>query len=401
MDTDERLAVDGGAPVRSDFLVFGRPQILQPEIDEVVDTLRSGWIGTGPKTHEFEEQFKRYVGCQHALAVSSCTAALELALDVLEIGPGDEVILPPMTFASTGNVVIHRGATPVFVDIDRDTMNIDPERISDAVTERTKAIIPVHLSGLPCEMDEITALARRHELWVIEDAAHAIESYYRDRKVGAISDFSAFSFYATKNVTTAEGGMITTDNDEWAEMIRVRRLHGLSKDAWKRYSAEGFQPYETVYPGYKFNLTDLQASLGLHQLSRVEKNLELREKWWRLYEEGLSPLRELILPKDDLVPCRHARHLYIILIRPEMLTIDRDEFIMALKAENIGSGVHFQALHLHKYYHETLGYRRGDFPNAEFVSDRTISLPLSPAMSRKDVEDVVTAVKKIIRSRRR
>jgi len=391
----DKLAINGGKPVRDSFLIFGSPDIQEAEVQEVVDTLRSGWLGTGPKTHRFEEQFKEYIGCKHALALNSCTAGLFLALDVIGIGPGDEVITTPMTFAATANVIVHHGARPVFVDVERETMNIDPSKIEEAVTPRTKAIIPVHMAGRPCKMDEIMDIARRHDLVVIEDAAHAVEAWYKDQKVGNIGDITAFSFYVTKNVTTGEGGMVTTNNDQWAEEMRIRSLHGISKDAWKRYSAEGFQPYETIYPGYKFNMMDIQASLGIHQLARVEENLKIREKYWRMYNEAFAELPEIITPIEE-EGIRHARHLYTILIRPEILTINRNQFIEALKAENIGTGIHYTALHLHKYYREAFGYKRGDFPNAEWISDRTISLPLSPKLTEKDVIDVIQAVRKVI-----
>lgn len=395
-----KLAIEGGTPVRKDFLIFGSPLIEEVEIQEVVDTLRSGWLGTGPKTHRFEEQFREYIGCKHALALNSCTAGLYLALDVIGIKPGDEVITTPITFAATANVIVHHGARPVFVDVERETMNIDPHKIEEAITPRTKAIIPVHTAGRPCKMDEIMDIARRHGLVVIEDAAHAVEAWYKAQKVGNIGDITAFSFYVTKNVTTGEGGMVTTNNDLWVEEMRIRSLHGISKDAWKRYSAEGFQPYETIYPGYKFNMMDIQASLGIHQLARVEENLKIREKCWRMYNEAFAELPEIITPLEE-EGIRHARHLYTILIRPEMLTINRNQFIEALKAENLGTGIHYTALHLHRHYRETLGYKRGDFPNAEFVGERTISLPLSPKLTEQDVEDVIEAVRKATRYFRR
>jgi len=391
----EKLAINGGKPVRDSFLVFGAPDIKEPEIKEVENTLRSGWLGTGPKTQRFEEDFKKYIGCKHAIALNSCTAGLHLALDVIGVGPGDEVITTPMTFASTANVIVHQGAKPIFVDIERETMNIDPTKIEEAITPKTKAIIPVHMAGRPCKMDEIMQIARAHNLVVIEDAAHAVEAWYGDKKIGNIGDITAFSFYVTKNVVTGEGGMVTTNNDGWAEEIRIKRLHGISKDAWKRYSAEGFQPYETLYPGYKYNMMDIQASLGIHQLARVEENLKIREKIWQMYNEAFADMPEVITPIEE-EGIRHARHLYTILLRLERLKIDRNQFIEALKAENIGTGIHFIALHLHKYYRETFGYKRGDFPNAEFVSDRTVSLPLSPKLSERDVEDVIRGVRKIV-----
>ena len=389
-------AIEGGGPVRKEFLVFGSPAIEEGEIQEVVDTLRSGWLGTGPKVHRFEGDFKRYIGCKHAIAVNSCTAGLHLALDVLGIGEGDEVITTPMTFAATANVIVHRRARPVFVDVDRKTQNIDPNRIEDAITPRTKAIIPVHMAGRPCDMDAIMDIAQRHNLFVIEDAAHAVEAIYKGQKIGNIGHITVFSFYVTKNVCTGEGGMITTNNDEWAEEMRIKRLHGISKDAWKRYSAEGFQPYETLYPGYKYNMMDIQAALGIHQLARVEQNLKIREQYWQKYDEAFAEIPEIITPSKELPPnSRHARHLYNILLDIDRLRITRNQFIEAMKAENIGTGIHFTALHLHKYYRDTFGYKPGDFPNAEWIGERTVSLPLSPKLTETDVDDVIVGLTRI------
>lgn len=377
--------------------MFGQPLIEDDEIQEVVDSLKSRWLGTGPKVHKFEEDFKNYIGCQHALALNSCTAGLFLALETVGVGQGDEVIVPPMTFAATANVVVHRGAKPVFVGVERDTMNIDPGLIEDSITPKTKAIIVVHMTGRPCKMDEILDIAHRRNLFIIEDAAHAVETQYRDKKIGNIGDIGVFSFYSTKNVVTGEGGMNVTDNDNWAEEMRIKSLHGMSKDAWKRYSASGFQPYDIIYPGYKFNMMDIQAALGIHQLARVEKNLKIREKHWKTYNSAFEDMPEIIIPIEEN-GIKHARHLYTILIKPEMLSINRNQFISALKDENIGTGIHFIALHLHKYYRETFGYKRGDFPNAEFISDRTISLPLSAGLSSRDIDDVICAVKRVVES---
>lgn len=401
--TGNREHHKSASPARRDsFLVFGSPDIREAEIEEVVDTLRSGWLGTGPKTHRFEEQFRAYVGCSHALALNSCTAGIHLALDVLGVGVGDEVITTPITFASTVNVIIHRGAHPVFVDVGPTTMNIDPSAIERAITPRTRAILPVHMAGRPCEMDEIMAVAQRHGLYVIEDAAHALEAWYKNQKIGAIGHITAFSFYATKNVCTGEGGMVTTQNDDWADEMRVKSLHGISRDAWKRYSAEGYQPYETVYPGYKYNMMDVQAALGIHQLARVEENLRTRERYAQIYDNAFSDLPEVLLPSKELPSgSRHAHHLYTILLDLDRLDISRNQFIEAMKAENIGTGVHFTALHLHKYYRERLGHVPGDFPQAEWIGERTVSLPLSPKLTDEDVTDVIEAVKRTITRHRR
>jgi dTDP-4-amino-4,6-dideoxygalactose transaminase len=389
--------------MRSEFLVFGKPRIEEEDIAEVVATLRSGWIGMGPRTIQFERDFATYVGAKHAIAVNSCTAALHLGLIAAGVGPGDEVITTPLTFAATANVVVHLGATPVFADINRRTQNLDPASVAARITPRTKALMPVHMLGRAAEMDELLALASAHNLTIVEDAAHAVETIYRGRHVGTIGHFTAFSFYANKNVTTAEGGMLTTEDDEAADRIRMLRLHGISKDAWKRYSAEGFSPYELVEPGFKYNMLDLTAALGLGQLRRVDENWKIREHFVALYNEGLAEIPGLSIPAlEPIGPGdRHAWHLYPILIDIDQLTLDRNGFIDALQARNIGSGIHYTALHLQGYYRETFGYQRGDLPEAEYVSDRTVSLPLSPAMTEQDVDDVIEAVTDILATHRR
>jgi dTDP-4-amino-4,6-dideoxygalactose transaminase len=389
--------------VRSEFLVFGKPRIEEDEIAEVVATLRSGWIGMGPRTLQLERDFAAYTGAKHAIAVNSCTAALHLALIAAGVGPGDEVITTPLTFAATANVVTHVGATPIFADINRHTQNIDPARVAAKLTPRTKAIIPVHMLGRPADLDPLLALAREHSLAIVEDAAHAVETVYRGRHVGTIGHFTAFSFYANKNVTTGEGGMLTTDDDVAADRIRTLRLHGISKDAWKRYSSEGFSPYELIEPGFKYNMLDLTAALGIHQLRRVEENWQIRARYVALYNEAFAELAGITVPAlEPLGPGdRHAWHLYPVLIDLDHLTLDRNGFIDALQARNIGTGIHYTALHLQRYYRERFGTRRGDYPEAEWVSDRTVSLPLSPAMTEDDVEDVIAAVTDVLAEHRR
>ena len=386
---------------RDSFLIFGAPRFFQEELKEMLETLRSGWWGTGPKVLKFEEDFKKYTHAKHAVAVNSATAAMHLGLDILGIGPGDEVITTPLTFVSTANVILHVGAKVVFADVDKTTGNIDPAQIAKKITKKTKAIIPVHLHGRPCRMDEITTLANKYKLYVLEDAAHATESWYKGKKIGSISDLTAFSFYVTKNVATGEGGMLTTNNKGWADEARVRRLHGISKDAWKRYSASGFEPYEAVYPGYKYNMMDLQASLGIHQLKRAEANLKIRNRYWQKLSAAFSKLDGVIPPAPDEPDIVHARHLYTINLEIEKLKINRNQFIDELKKENIGAGIHFTALHLHKYYRETFGFKKGDFPNAEWIGERTVSLPFYPHMTEKDVNDVIEAVTKIVTANRR
>jgi dTDP-4-amino-4,6-dideoxygalactose transaminase len=386
-------------PVREKFLVYGAPLIGEAEIAEVLDTLRSGWLGTGPKVKRFEQDLQNYVEAKHAIALNSCTAGLELALDVARVGDGDEVITTPMTFCATSNVIVHRGAKPVFVDVERETMNIDATRIEAAITPRTKAILPVHLAGRPCDMNTIMEIANRHGLSVIEDCAHALETLYEGRKVGTFGQIGAYSFYVTKNVCTGEGGMVVTNRDDWADELRMKSLHGISRDAWKRFSAAGYQPYETIYPGYKFNMMDIQGALGIHQLARVEENLRVREQLWKLYDDAFRNIPQVEFPAKALESgSRHARHLYVLWLGLDRLNITRDQFVDAMKAENIGTGVHYTALHLHQYYRETFGYKPGDMPNAEWIGERTISLPLSPSLSPRDAEDVVEAVRRVCRN---
>jgi dTDP-4-amino-4,6-dideoxygalactose transaminase len=382
-------------PIRDTYLVFGSPQLLQPEIDEVVATLRSGWIGTGPRVAQFEKDFRAYVGAPHAVAVNSCTAALHLAMVAVGLRPGDEVIVPAMTFAATANAVIHAGGRPVLADIDRRTMCLDPEDAARRVTPRTRALIPVHFAGRPCDMDTLGELARQHGLAVIEDAAHAIETLYHGRHAGTIGDLGTFSFYVTKNVVTGEGGMVTTADPGWAARIKTLALHGLSADAWKRFSDEGFKHYEVTEPGFKYNMTDLQAALGLHQLHRAEENLVTRRDLWARYDDAFADL-PVFLPPAEEAGTRHARHLYTLLLDTDRLRVGRDEIQLALHRQRIGTGIHYRALHLHQYYREAFDYRRGDLPNAEWVSDRTLSLPLSPKLTDDDVQDVIFAVRRTL-----
>lgn len=380
--------------MRNDFLVFGAPQIEEEEIAEVVATLRSGWIGTGPKVGVFEQAFREYVGAECAVAVNSCTAALHLSLLVSGVGPGDEVITTPMTFCATANAIVHTGAKPVFVDIDRRTLNIDPDRIEAAISDRTRAIVPVHFAGRPCAMGRIRELAQRRGLALIEDAAHAIETRSDAGKIGAVGDLTCFSFYVTKNVVTAEGGMITTNRRDWAERLKVYALHGMSHDAWKRYSDEGYKHYAVELAGFKYNMTDIQASLGIHQLRRVEANLRRREQIWERYDQAFRDL-PLITPAPPETGTVHARHLYTVLVDAEAVGMGRDEFVNRLYRLKIGTGIHYVAVHLQPYYQRTWNYRRGDFPEAEYISDRTLSLPLGVKMTDQDIEDVIEAVHRL------
>jgi dTDP-4-amino-4,6-dideoxygalactose transaminase len=386
--------------VREEFLPYALPLIEEDDIAEVVATLKSNWVTKGPKTIEFEKRFAEFVGAKHAIAVNSCTAALHLSLVAKGIGAGDEVITTPMTFAASSNVIIHTGATPVFADIDPVTMNIDVNKLKEKITPKTRAIIPVHIAGHPCEMDEILAVAREHNLFVLEDAAHAVYTRYKGQMVGSIGNATAFSFYATKNLVTGEGGMVTTDDDELAEKIRVISVHGMSKNAWNRYSASGSWYYEIMSPGYKNNMTDIQSALGLTQLAKLERLQGIRRNIAERYNEAFSELAELEIPVE-LDYARHAWHLYILKLNLDKLSIDRGQFIEELKEEKIGTSVHFIPVHLHPYYRETYGYKRGDFPQTEVTFDRILSLPLYPKMGTEDVEDVISAVKRVVDKFRR
>jgi dTDP-4-amino-4,6-dideoxygalactose transaminase len=396
----EKLARDGGRPVREKFLPFGLPLIGEEEMAEVRAAMESGWLTTGPRVQQFATDLAAYTGAKHAIPLNSCTGALHLALAALDVGPGDEVITSPLTFVCTASMVLHLGAKVVFADIDRQTFNLDPKAVEAAITPRTKAIIPVHFAGYPCDLDALHALARPRGIKVIEDAAHAISAEYKGRRLGALSDATCFSFYPTKNMTTGEGGALTTNDDALAERVRVLMLHGMSRDAWKRFTSAGSWFYEVVEPGYKYNLTDPAAGMGIHQLRRLDGFTSTRETYARRLDEVLAGQDALLTPvvKGDI---RHARHLYPLLIRPEELTVDRAEFIEALKAENIGAAVHFIPVHLHPYYRDKLGFRAGMFPNAEWVYEREISLPLYPKMTPADLEDVAAAVLKVVHWKRR
>jgi perosamine synthetase len=386
--------------MREDFIPFHVPDVGEEEIASVVETLRSGWLTTGPKVKKFEDDFGRFVGSSYAIAVNSGTAALHLALDAIGIEEGDEVIVPTMTFTATAEVVLYFKAKPVLVDCQPDTLNIDPGQIDSAITPKTKAIMPVDFGGQPCDYDAILEIARRRGLKVIEDAAHALPASYKGDKVGAISDITCFSFYATKTITTGEGGMATTENPEWADRMRMMSLHGISKDAWKRYTAEGSWYYEVHSPGYKYNLTDVAAALGLVQLAKCARFYEDRNRIAARYDAAFAELAEVERPV--VLPGReHARHLYVIQINPERLRIGRNEFIEALKQKNIGTSVHFIPLHLHPFYRDTFGYKPCDFPNASAVFERIISLPIFPGMSDEQIERVIESVRSIAREHRR
>jgi dTDP-4-amino-4,6-dideoxygalactose transaminase len=375
----------------SHYITFGAPRFGAAERAEVIDSMDRSWIGTGPKVQQFEQAFREYLGVPHAVAVNSCTAALHLSMVVAGIERGDEVITTSMTFAATANAIIHAGGTPVLVDCDRYTQLIDVESIERAITPRTRAIIPVHLAGRICDMPSIMELARKHRLIVIEDAAHAIEGVIDGQKVGGIGDFTCFSFYTTKNITTGEGGMITTASAEHEPALREYALHGLSRDAWKRYNDEGTRHYQVRVPGFKYNFTDLQAAIGLHQLAQIEPWLLRREELWRRYDEAFAGL-PVDLPLPAPAGMRHARHLYTLMIDAERTGLTRDRFMQSLHERGIGTGVHYVAVHLQPYYRRTFGYRPESLPNAAWISERTVSLPLSPHLSDDDLQRVISAV---------
>jgi perosamine synthetase len=381
-------------PTHNDFIPFHRPAIDKNEIQSVVETLESGWLTTGHKVKKFEEEFGRYIGCQYAIAVNSCTAALHLALEAIGIEEGDEVIVPTMTFTASAEVVLYFKAKPVFVDCLADTFNIDPDQIERAITSRTRAIMPVHFGGQPCDMKPILEIARRHRLYIIEDAAHALPAKYRGQTVGAIGDITCFSFYATKTITTGEGGMATTDNPEWASRMKMMSLHGISHDAWKRYTKEGAWYYEVVSPGFKYNLTDIGAAIGIEQLKKCDAFNAARNHIANAYNERFSELVEIQTPlcKPDV---QHAWHLYVIQLRLERLKITRDQFIEALKERGVGTSVHFIPLHLHPYYRNTFGYAPDDFANATEAYQRIISLPIYPRMTESDIGHVIEAVRDV------
>lgn len=396
------------APAREQFLPFALPSIGEEEIAEVVDALRSGWLTTGPKVKRFEADFSAYTAASHALGVNSCTAGLHTALAALGIGPGDEVIVPTLTFCATANVVVHLGATPILADVGLD-FQIDPVAVEESITSHTRAIMPVHYAGQACDLNAIYEIAAQHKLAVIEDAAHAVGTTYHGKQIGSdtlasgylhLRRATAFSFYANKNMTTGEGGMITTADDQLAGEMRVLSLHGMSKDAWKRYADSGSWFYEVVGAGYKNNMTDIAAALGIHQLRRLDGFIRARQQYARMYDEafaGLDALETPITHSDR----NHVYHLYAIRLNLHELTIDRAEFINQLKELKIGVSVHFIPVHLHPFYRDHFGYRRGDLPRAEAIYDSILSLPLYPSMSAQDVNDVIEAVHHISSRNRR
>jgi perosamine synthetase len=379
---------------------FHRPYITEEEISEVVDSLKKGWLTMGKKTIEFENKFKNYIGSKNAVAVSSCTAGLHLALRVIGLKEGDEVIIPSITFVATAEVVNYFGAKPVIVDVERETHLINIEEIEKHITPKTIAIIPVHYAGQPADMDEIMDLAKRYNLYVIEDAAHSLPAWYKGKKIGTIGDLTAFSFYATKTLATGEGGMITTNNEEWAEKLRILRLHGISKDAWKRYTKEGSWEYDVLDNGYKYNMTDINASLGLVQLKKIERMQKEREKIASIYNKAFEGMEEIFLYKikENRVS---SWHLYPIKLNLEALKINRNEFIQILKERGIGTSVHFIPLYRFTYYRKKFNLPFIKFPNSEWVFERIVSLPIYPGLTEEEISYIIDTVKLTLKKHKR
>jgi dTDP-4-amino-4,6-dideoxygalactose transaminase len=386
------------ARTRETFLVFGQPLIEEAEIAEVVDSMRKSWLGTGPKVSQFEKEFAAYKGVSQAMALNSCTAALHLALLALDLKPGDEVVTTPLTFCATVNSILHAGGTPVLADVD-DTMNIDPEQVRRKMGPRVRAILPVHFAGRSCDMDALMSIADENGAAMIEDCAHAIETEYHGRKAGTFGAFGCFSFYSTKNVVTGEGGMVLAKDPAQADRIRILGLHGMSKDAWKRFSDQGFKHYDVVEAGFKYNMMDLQAAIGIHQLARVETWWKRREQIWNRYQEAFADL-PIGIPAPIEPGTRHAYHLYTVLVEEERAGISRDRFLDAMTAEKIGVGVHYRSVPEHPYYQRALGWKAEDFPRAHAIGRQTVSLPLSPKLTDSDVEDVIFALRRLVKGPR-
>ncbi len=380
---------------RKNFLMFGSPVVEEAEISEVVASMKTGWLGTGPKVAKFERDFAVFKGVEFSAALNSCTAALHLSILAAGVKPGDEVITTPMTFCATVNAIIHAGAIPVLADVDAHTMNIDPAEIRKKITPKTRAILPVHFAGRPCDMDAIMAISRERNLKVIEDCAHAIETEYKGRKAGTFGDFGCFSFYVTKNIVTGEGGMVIAKREEDIARIKVLGLHGMSKDAWKRFSDSGYKHYQVVECGFKYNMMDLQAAIGIHQLQRITRYWEKRGTVWKRYNEAFADL-PIGLPWPPEDETRHAYHLYTVLIDERKTGISRDAFLNAMTSQNIGVGVHYLSIPEHPYYQNTFGWKPEDYPHSMSIGRRTVSLPISAKLTEEDVGDVISAVRTIL-----
>jgi dTDP-4-amino-4,6-dideoxygalactose transaminase len=382
--------------MRNTFLPFSRPDIGQEEINAVVDVLSSGWITSGPKVQAFEKAFAEYVGSPYALSLSSCTAGLHLAMELLDLKPDDEVITTSLTWPTTVNMIHLCGGRPVFVDVERNTVNLDVSRVEEAITKRTRAIVPVHFAGQSCDLDGLRDICRNRGIVLIEDAAHAVGSEYKGKRIGSSDNIAVFSFHPIKNMTTGEGGMITTHDEETYEKLRLLRFHGVDKDAWRRYGKAEKEGYELHLPGWKYNMTDIQAAMGLVQLKRLDKMIERREKLAALYDRLLSDVHEVTLPGNVSYSIRHAHHLYTLIVDNEKAGIMRDEFMRKMKEQNIGTGLHFLAVHQLKFHREHYPLPDGSLPETEYISERIVSLPLYSGMKESDVHDVVAAIKDIL-----
>jgi len=385
--------------MRKKFLPFSLPYITNKEILAVNKVLKSGWLTTGLVTQKFEKEFAKYIGAKYAIALNSCTAALHLALDAIGLKPRDEVIVPTMTFTATAEVVTYFGAKPVFADCREDTFNIDPLKIEEKITKKTKAIIPVHIGGQSCDMDKILKIAKKYNLKIIEDAAHALPSKYKGKMIGTISDLTCFSFYSTKSITAGEGGMVTTNNKKWAEKIEIMRLHGLSHEAYKRYQKGGDWYYQVLYPGWKYNPTDIASALGIEQLKKCNLFYKKRKEIAESYNRAFKDMEEIQEPYIEPYN-QHAWHLYIIKLNLEKLTISRNRFIEEIRKQNIGTSVHYIPLHLHPAY-KKYGYKINDFSVANKVFQQIVSLPIYSKMTKEDVKDVILVVKDIVKKYRK
>jgi len=392
----QELAINGGEPVRDKLLPYGHQWIDEEDIKAVIEVLRSDWITQGPKVAEFEKEFAKYVGARYAVAVNSGTAALHAACFAAQIEKGDEVITTPITFAASANCVLYQGGTPVFADIDTDTLNIDPIEIKKKITRKTKALIPVDFTGQPVNLDKILQIAKNNNLIIIEDASHALGATYKDNKIGSISDMTIFSFHPVKHITTGEGGMVTTNNEEYYERLNLFRTHGITKDKDKLLNYDGLWYHEMQELGYNYRLTDFQCALGLSQLKKIDKFIQRRREIVKKYNSEFKDMPGIKIPEINPIDSNPVWHIYMIQLNLDRLKVERREIFEALRAENIGVNVHYIPIHLQPYYQKRFGYRRGDFPRAENYYSRAITLPLFPKMSDKDIDDVVAAVKKVI-----